>query len=88
VYRDSIDALTQLLAHVSGDGEPLEVTDVASISSRLGVLKNGIKHCCVQITFGTGAEYRIEAFGEEAEDLHRKASEHPTFNVCVQYPSS
>jgi len=76
VYRNSVDALTQLLASAGGADVPPEPSRVTSI---LHTLKNGIKHCIVQVEFGTKTGYHIEAFGEEAEDLHRKASDHPAF---------
>ncbi|MCI0565418.1 MAG: hypothetical protein MN733_43690 [Nitrososphaera sp.] len=84
MYHDSVDALAQLLMNGRGEGGPLEASDVASISAKIGVLKNGISHCSVQVRFENGAEYRIEAFGEEAEELHRMAVEHPT--CCVSLP--
>ncbi|HEX2014654.1 MAG TPA: hypothetical protein VLA68_05450 [Nitrososphaera sp.] len=83
MYHDSVDALAQLLMN-GQEGGPLEASDVASISSKIGVLKNGISHCSVQVRFENGAEYRIEAFGEEAEELHRMAVEHT--NSCVLLP--
>jgi hypothetical protein len=40
------------------------------------MLGNGVRHCSVQIKFASGVEYRIEAFGEEADELYHKAKEH------------
>ncbi|MGH9991221.1 MAG: hypothetical protein ACREBU_05175 [Nitrososphaera sp.] len=84
MFRNSVDALMQLLASAGGAGAPPQPSHVTSISSKIRILKNGIKHCSVQVLCGTKTGYHIEAFGEEAEDLHRKASEHPAFESAGQ----
>jgi hypothetical protein len=50
-------------------------TVITEISAKIGYLKNGIRHCSVQVAFASGDEYRIEALGEEAEALYREAKE-------------
>jgi hypothetical protein len=49
------------------------------VKTKIGILRNGIRHCIVQVTFATGAEYQFEAFGEEAEELDQMARDHPSF---------
>jgi len=69
-----VDALTKLLTN-SGDGQALESSAISSVSSKISVLGNGVKHCSVQVKFESGIEYRVEAFGDEADELYRKARE-------------
>jgi hypothetical protein len=38
-------------------------------------MQNGIMYCIVQVMCNCGEEYRIEAYGEEAEELYRTANE-------------
>lgn len=66
MYRDSVDALVQLWA----GGKASE------ISAKHGYMTNGIRYCSVQVKFGDGSEYRIEAYGQEAEDLYNEAARH------------
>jgi hypothetical protein len=75
VFHDSVDALTKLLTEGEG-GEVLERSGISSVSPRIGVLSNGVRHCSVQVKFESGVEYRIEAFGEEADELYCRAREH------------
>jgi len=74
VFHNSVDALTKLLTN-SGDGQALESSAISSVSSKISVLGNGVKHCSVQVKFESGIEYRVEAFGDEADELYRKARE-------------
>ena len=83
MYRDSIDAFTRLLDGVDDEGRPLEASDIASISSTVQTLKNGIRHCTVQVLFESGSEYKIDAFGDEADELHFKARTHPMFSLLT-----
>jgi hypothetical protein len=69
-----VDALTKLLTE--GEGEVLERSGISSVSPKIRMLGNGVRHCSVQIKFASGVEYRIEAFGEEADELYHKAKEH------------
>jgi hypothetical protein len=70
-----VDALTKLLTN-GGDGQELESSAISSVSSKIAVLGNGVKHCSVQVKFESGIEYRVEAFGDEADELYCKAREH------------
>ena len=81
MYRDGVDALMRLLAGIDDEGHALRSAEIASISSKIKTLTNGIRHCCVQVLFECGAEYKIDAFGEEADELHLKARSHPTFSL-------
>jgi hypothetical protein len=83
MYRDSVDALMRLLAGVDDEGRAIEGSKIASITSRLKTLNNGIRHCCVQVLFESGAEYKIDAFGDEADELHVRAKTHPTFSLLT-----
>ncbi|MGI0036988.1 MAG: hypothetical protein ACRD99_01360 [Nitrososphaera sp.] len=83
MYRDGVDALTRLLAGIDDEGHALKLSEIASISSMIKTLKNGIKHCCVRVLFESGAEYKIDAFGDEADELHLRARAHPTFNLLT-----
>jgi hypothetical protein len=56
---------------------------VIQISAKTGYMQNGIRYCSVQVTFNTGEEYRIEAYGEEADELYSKASEKSAIS-CMQ----
>jgi hypothetical protein len=67
MYRNSVDALNELL-----DGHVSEAS-VDSITPTIGLMKNGVIYCIVQITLSGGEEYRIEAYGEEAEQLWKEA---------------
>ena len=83
MYRDSVDALTCLLSGVDHDGEPLEISEVLSVSSSIVTLSNGIRRCTVQVVFSNGKAYRIEAFGEEANELHHSARSHPMYSMIT-----
>jgi hypothetical protein len=74
VYRNSVDAFTQLVSE--GRESVFHGTaSVAQISAKIGYMQNGIRYCSVQVTFNTGEEYRIDAYGEEADELYSKARE-------------
>lgn len=60
MFRDSIEAF---LYAVQGE------RGVKDVSARVGYLRNGIKHCRVQVECCDGAEYGIDAYGEEADRL-------------------
>ena len=78
-FRDSVEAFVDL---VSTSHE--ESSGVTNIEARIKELQNGIKYCSVQVTFDSGAEYRVEAFGEEAEELYSKARARlAALEVCV-----
>jgi hypothetical protein len=75
MYRNSVDAFVQLTSARQGSSIATVTTVITEISAKIGYLKNGIRHCSVQVAFASGDEYRIEALGEEAEALYREAKE-------------
>jgi hypothetical protein len=75
MYRNSVDAFVQLTSARQGSSIATATTVITEISAKIGYLKNGIRHCSVQVAFDSGDEYRIEALGEEAEALYREAKE-------------
>jgi hypothetical protein len=75
MYRDSVDAFVQLTSARQGSSIATATTVITEISAKIGYLKNGIRHCSVQVAFASGDEYHIEALGEEAEALYREAKE-------------
>jgi hypothetical protein len=75
MYRNSVDAFVQLTSARQGSSIATATTVITEISTKIGYLKNGIRHCSVQVAFASGDEYRIEALGEEAEALYREAKE-------------
>jgi hypothetical protein len=75
MYRNSVDAFVQLTSARQGSSMATATTVITEISAKIGYLKNGIRHCSVQVAFASGDEYRIEALGEEAEALYREAKE-------------
>jgi hypothetical protein len=76
VYRNSVDALNELL-----DGHVSE-SSVDSITPTIGLMKNGIIYCIVQIILSGGEEYRIEAYGEEGEQLWKEAKKQSSL-LCL-----
>ena len=77
MYRNSVDAFTRLLDGLDDEGKSVESSEIASISSTMRTLKNVIRHCCVQVLFESGVEYKIEAFGDEADELQLRVRTHP-----------
>lgn len=78
MYRNSVDAFTQLLSSKHTGSVP----GVSEISSTMGRMQNGIVYCVVQVMCSCGEEYRIEAYGEEAEELYRTAREQSA-HLCL-----
>lgn len=74
VYRNSIDAFTHLVSK-ERDSVFRGMASVIQISAKMGYMQNGIRYCSVQVTFTNGEEYRIDAYGEEADELYSKARE-------------
>jgi phosphoribosyl-ATP pyrophosphohydrolase len=64
VYCNSVDAFRQLVSPT-----------VSQISAKTGCMQNGIVYSIVNVLFAKGEEYRIEAYGEEASELYKAASE-------------
>jgi hypothetical protein len=74
VYRNSVDAFTHLVSE-ERESAFRGMASVARISVKTGFMQNGIRYCSVQVTFNNGEEYRIDAYGEEADELYSKARE-------------
>ena len=83
MYRDSVDAFSHLLRGLDEEGKSLEDPNIFTITSTMETLKNGIRHCCVQVLFRSGIEYKLDAFGNEADELHLRARTHPTFSLLT-----
>jgi phosphoribosyl-ATP pyrophosphohydrolase len=45
-------------------------------------MQNGIVYSIVNVLFAKGEEYRIEAYGEEASELYKAASEQSA-HLCL-----
>ena len=83
MYRDSVDALYHLLIGTDDEGKSLDDPDISTITSTIETLMNGIRHCCVQVLFQSGIEYKLDAFGDEADELHLRARTHPMFSLLT-----
>lgn len=81
MFKDSIDAFTSVLNERGGD--PSRPGAVSEISVQMGYLRNGVRHCNVQITCNDGACYGVDAFGDEAEVLCVVAK---NYSVVVKVP--
>lgn len=64
MFRDSIEAFLYV---VMGDNR------VKDVNARTGYLRNGVKHCRIQIECRGCAEYGIDAYGEVADRLFAEA---------------
>lgn len=51
-------------------GIPWKISRISGHDSRL---VNGIPYCSVEVTFATGVQYGVEAFGEEGIELRKAA---------------
>ena len=83
MYRDGVDALIRLLSGMDDEGRPLKSPEIASISSSIHTLKNGIRHCSVQVLFESGIAYKIDAFGDEADLLYLRAKTDPLSSLLT-----
>jgi hypothetical protein len=71
-YASSIDALRELLT----PGHSLCAYGscrVTNITQDIHCMTNGIEYCAVQVTCDSNIQYGIQAFGEEAIELHKEA---------------
>lgn len=69
-----VDAFEEL---ISGKEQGGPAACRVRISRYRTKLENGIEYCHVEVTSGDGIQYGIEAFGEEALELRRKALASP-----------
>lgn len=76
MFRDSIDAFMFVFNERGSD--PSRKGSVSEISVQMGYLKNGLRHCSVQIICNDGAGYGVDAFGNEAEVLYVVAKNYST----------
>jgi hypothetical protein len=73
MYRSAVDALQDLI-RTKSDGSKVSCR-VSRISRQNTRLINGIEYCSVQVSCTDGVQYGLEAYGQEALDLHREASQ-------------
>lgn len=75
-FRDSIDAFLCALHTDATDGQSTEIL------CSIGYSCNGLNHCSVQVTRGC-VGFRMDAYGEEAYQLHRMAKKYSAkMTVC------
>lgn len=79
MYRGVVEAFEDV---VSGkeEGNIGSICGFIKISKDNVLLGNGMEYCSVEITCSNGIQYGIEAFGEEAGELRRRASELSAFS--------
>jgi hypothetical protein len=68
-YVSSIDALRELLTPPSVFRHCL----ITSIPQNMRYMTNGIRYCAVEVTCNGNVQYGIQAYGEEAIELHKEA---------------
>jgi hypothetical protein len=64
MFRDSVEAFLYVVQGEQG---------VKEVKAEAGYVRNGIRHCRVQVECRDGAEYGIDAYGEEADRLLAQA---------------
>ncbi|WP_415280601.1 hypothetical protein [Candidatus Nitrososphaera sp. FF02] len=69
MFRDSIEAFLYVVEGGSG---------IKEVKAETGYMRNGIRHCRVQVECKDGAEYGIDAYGEEADRLLAQAKRYMT----------
>jgi len=73
MLSNSVHALTRaIISELDKEGESL-LHGIIRLSCAMAFLTNGVKSCTVQVECKAGCGYMVEAFGEEAETLRRKA---------------
>jgi hypothetical protein len=73
MYTGVIDAFEEVVSG-KGEGNLGSSCRLIRISKDNVTLGNGMEYCFVEITCSNGIQYGIEAFGEEAMELRRRAS--------------
>jgi hypothetical protein len=68
-YVSSLDALRELLTPPSVFGH----CRITSIPQNMRYMTNGIEYCAVEVTCDGNVQYGIQAYGEEAIELHKEA---------------
>lgn len=59
--------------HALGQLMQSDDKDIVKVSPKGYVLNNGLNYCCVEIKSIDGADYLVQAYGNEAIDLYEKA---------------
>jgi hypothetical protein len=70
-YNNSVDALRRLLS--TGRSSPSSPCRITKIPQDILHMTNGIEYCAVEITCDDATQYGIQAYGEEAVELHKEA---------------
>jgi hypothetical protein len=69
LYNNSILALRELLTLREEGGRGGRIT---KLSSKIHITRDGLKYYFVEVTDDTGSLYVIEAYGEDAIELHEE----------------
>ena len=70
-YKNSIDALKELLLFPSKLSH--RSCSITKIPHNVTNLSNGLDYCLVELTCDNGIKYGIQAYGDEAVELHKEA---------------
>ena len=73
-FNNSIDALQRLLS--TGQSSPSGSCRITKIPQNILHMINGIEYCAVEITCDDATQYGIQAYGDEAIELHEEALRH------------
>jgi hypothetical protein len=72
-YSSSVLALQKLLQRQQSERHSGLACHITKMSRTIAYLQNGIEYCHVQVTCEDGEQYGIQAFGQEAVELHSEA---------------
>jgi hypothetical protein len=75
-YSSSVLALQKLLQQQQQqrcESHSGLVCHITKMSRTVAYLQNGIEYCHVEVTCEDGEQYGIQAFGQEAVELHNEA---------------
>jgi hypothetical protein len=76
-YNSSVHALQRLLStSLSSPSAHCRITKIPQVIPHM---INGIEYCAIEITCDDGPQYGIQAYGEEAIELHKEALRHYIF---------
>ena len=70
-FNNSVDALHRLLS--TGQSSHFGSCRITKIPRDILHMINGIEYCAVEITCDDATQYGIQAYGEEAIELHNEA---------------
>ena len=70
-FNNSVDALERLLS--TGQSSHSGSCRITKIPQNILHMVNGIEYCAVEITCEDTMQYGIQAYGEEAIELHKEA---------------